>query len=72
MIGDSFAQGIAEPLASNFDKAYVFYFSTYKYLDYEKIIRDKNITDVIVLQSAERLMFDAWHDCDFDTIKTAK
>ncbi len=72
VIGDSFAQGIAEPLASNFDNAYVFYFSTYKYLDYEKIIRDKNITDVIVLQSAERLVFDAWHDCDFDTIKTAK
>ncbi len=70
VIGDSYAQGIAEPLASNFDNAYVYYFTTYKYMDYEKLIREKNITDVIILQFSERVVFDVLGDCDFDTIKT--
>ncbi len=70
VIGDSYAQGVAEPLASNFDNTYVYYFTTYKHMDYEALIREKNITDVIILQFSERVVFDALGDCDFDTIKT--
>ena len=69
VIGDSYSQGISEVLASNFDNAYFCYFTAYPGMDYNKVIEEKNITDVLVLQFSERIIFDVFGDSRLDEIR---
>ena len=70
VIGDSYAKGIAEALGSSFDNTYLYYFNSYSGLNYNKVIRDNQITDVLFLQFSERIVFDALGDNRFNTIRT--
>lgn len=70
VIGDSYAKGIAEALGSSFDNTYLYYFNSYSGLNYNKVIRDNQITDVLFLQFSERIVFDALGDNRFNFIKT--
>ncbi len=68
IIGDSFTQSIVELLGSAFDNTYAFYISDYRGLSYNEFIEENNITDVLVMQDAYRLVLDSDSDSNLDKI----
>ena len=62
VIGDSYMQGVAELLASNFDESYFFYWKSYKSLDYNEFIREHGITDVLITLYGQRLVYNSTND----------
>ncbi len=71
IIGDSFTQSIVELLASAFDNTYAFYISDYRGLAYNEFIEQNNITDVLVMQDAYRLVVNSDNDSHLDKVLLA-
>ncbi|MEA4921245.1 MAG: hypothetical protein VB078_10030 [Clostridiaceae bacterium] len=72
ILGDSYTRSITELVASSFDNTYSYYYCDYSYrgLDYNKFIKDNNITDVLYMQYSERALFDYCGDAELDQIIT--
>ena len=69
VIGDSYMQGVAELLASNFDESYFFYWQSYRSLSLNDFIREHGITDVLISLWGPRLVYNAGDDYFLDRIK---
>ncbi|MHC1695980.1 MAG: hypothetical protein AB9835_12085 [Eubacteriales bacterium] len=69
IIGDSYSWAGTELIASNFDSTYVFLPWTREEFDYNGYIEKYNITDVIIMQFSDRIMFDIYNDCPLYNIK---
>jgi len=70
IIGDSYTWWFTWMVAANFDNVYV-YLPPWdqKTFEYNKFIDDNNITDVLLTQFSDRLMFDYYSDSNFSRIK---
>lgn len=65
IIGDSYALPLLEVLASHFDNTYIRYVDSNKTLSdiqYEKLIEQHNITDVLMLEMSDRVIYDYYSD----------
>lgn len=65
IIGDSYSPPLLEVLASHFDKTYVRYIDSNKKLttvQYEELIDQYNITDVLLLEMSDRVIYDYYND----------
>lgn len=70
VIGDSYAQAIMEPLAASFDNTY-YYCVANSYgggFNYNQVIEEYGITDVLYMQFGTRMIFDATNDAKLDKI----
>ena len=70
IMGDSFMQCIAETVASHFDNTYTWHVVSGGEINYEQYIKDKNITDVLVVCFDMRLIYDYNNDIHLERIKT--
>jgi len=65
IIGDSYSPPLLEVLASHFDKTIVRYVDSNKALStvkYEELIDQNNITDVLLLEMSDRVIYDYYSD----------
>ncbi len=65
IIGDSYSPPLLEALASHFDKTIVRYVDSNKALTtvkYEELIDQNNITDVLLLEMSDRVIYDYYSD----------
>jgi len=65
LIGDSYALPLLEVLASHFDKTYIRYVDSNKALttvQYEELIDQYGITDVLMLEMSDRVIYDYYSD----------
>ena len=65
IIGDSYSLPLLEVLASHFDKTYIRYVDSNKELSdiqYEQLIDQYGITDVLMLEMSDRVIYDYYHD----------
>jgi len=67
MLTDSYSWSVSELLTSHFDRSYATYpaFREVWDLHYNDFIRDNNITDVVIFQVADRMLFDIQDDSQF-------
>lgn len=71
LIGDSYTWWFSWLIASNFANVYIYLPPWDKTrIDYNQYIQDNNITDVLVMQFSDRLMFDYYNDSLLRVIKT--
>lgn len=70
IMGDSFSQCIAETVASHFDNTYVWHVVYDGEMDYAKYVKERNITDVLVVCFDMRLIYDYNDDIHLFRIKT--
>ncbi|MBE6560837.1 MAG: hypothetical protein E7662_06900 [Ruminococcaceae bacterium] len=64
-IGDSYSPPLMEPLASYFDKTYIRYIDsnpTLENIDLAEYIKEKGITDVLLLEMSDRIIYDYYGD----------
>ena len=71
IIGDSYTWWFNWLIAANFDNVYI-YLPPWdkKNFEYNQFIAKNNITDVLLTQFSDRLMFNYYSDSNFNTIKT--
>ena len=69
MLTDSYSWATGELIASNFDHTYATLW-THGRFDYNDFIWENNITDVLILQVADRLLFDIQNDTQLDKVRT--
>jgi hypothetical protein len=69
MLTDSYSWATGELIASNFDHMYSTLW-THGRFDYKKFIKDNNITDVLILQVADRILYDIQNDTQLDKVIT--
>ena len=65
IIGDSYSPPLMEPLASYFDKTYVRYVDsnpTLENVNYAEYIKEKGITDVLLLEMSDRIIYNYYDD----------
>lgn len=72
VIGDSYVRGIIDVLASNFDNTYAYFLFDYPHMDYNKVIEENNITDVLIIEYSERLVFNCARDCNLNSINVGE
>jgi len=72
MITDSYSWSVSELLTSHFDYSYATYpsFRENWNLNYNEFIRKNNITDVVIFNVADRLLFDIQNDIQFNRTLT--
>ena len=70
LIGDSFTWGSAWLIAANFDETYMFYPWDWQTLDYNDFIEENGITDVLLMQFSDRIIFNIYNDCPLFNINT--
>ena len=70
LIGDSFTWGSAWLIAANFDETYIFFPWDRKKLDYGDFISKNGITDVLLMQFSDRIIFNIYNDCPLKNIRT--
>lgn len=71
VIGDSYSWWFNWLIAANFDNVYIFLPPwDQKIFQYHQFIADNGITDVLLTQFSDRLMFDYYSDSDMARIKT--
>lgn len=69
LLGDSYSWATSELISSHFDHAYVTLW-THGRFDYDGFIKEHNITDVLILQVADRLLYDIQDDTQLDKVIT--
>ena len=71
IIGDSYSWWFNWLIAANFDNVYI-YLPPWdqKNFQYSRFVADNNITDVLLTQFSDRLMFDYYSDNDMALVKT--
>jgi hypothetical protein len=69
MLTDSYSWATGELIASHFDKTYATLW-THGRFEYNEFIWENNITDVIILQVADRLLYDIQNDTQLDKVIT--
>ncbi|MCL2813627.1 MAG: hypothetical protein FWD23_03410 [Oscillospiraceae bacterium] len=71
VIGDSYSWWFNWLIAANFDNVYI-YLPPWdqKNFPYHQFVADNNITDVLITQFSDRLMFDYYTDNDMARVKT--
>ena len=69
MLTDSYSWATGELIASNFDHLYATLW-THGRFDYNKFIRENDITDVLILQVADRILYDIQNDTQLDKVIT--
>ncbi|MHB1152210.1 MAG: hypothetical protein ACYCWE_15885 [Eubacteriales bacterium] len=70
LICDSYMWAGAELLASNFDSLYLYYPWEGVSFDFNGFIEKNGVTDVLVMQFSDRLMFNIYGDCKLSNIET--
>ena len=70
LICDSYMWAGAELLAVNFDNLYIFYPWEHVNFDFNGFIEKNNVTDVLVMQFSDRLMFNIYGDCKLSEVVT--
>lgn len=70
LICDSYMWAGAELLASGFDNLYIFYPWEGVSFDFNGFIEEKGVTDVLVMQFSDRLMFNLYGDCKLSLVVT--
>jgi hypothetical protein len=70
IIGDSFMMCENEVLASHFDNTYIKHICNMDMFDYENFVKDKNITDVLVLSFDMRLIYNYNDDVRLNRVVT--
>jgi len=69
MLTDSYSWATGELIASNFDRTYATLW-THGRFDYNQFIEENNITDVLILQVADRILYDIQNDTQLDKVIT--
>ena len=69
MLTDSYSWATGELISSHFDRTYATLWTHGKF-DYNNFIWDNNITDVLILQVADRLLYDIQNDTQLDKVIT--
>ncbi|MCL1793700.1 MAG: hypothetical protein FWG34_07505 [Oscillospiraceae bacterium] len=69
MLTDSYSWATGELIASNFDHMYSTLW-THGRFDYNKFIEENDITDVLILQVADRILYDIQNDTQLDKVIT--
>ncbi|MCL2096139.1 MAG: hypothetical protein FWH10_04460, partial [Oscillospiraceae bacterium] len=69
MLTDSYSWATSELISSHFDRTYATLW-THGRFDYNNFIRDNNITDVLILQVADRILYDIQNDTQLDKVIT--
>jgi len=69
MLTDSYSWATGELIASNFDHTYATIWTHGKF-NYNQFIWDHNITDVLIMQVADRLLYDIQNDTQLDKVIT--
>ena len=69
MLTDSYSWATGELIASNFDTTYATLWTHGKF-NYNDFIWEHNITDVLILQVADRLLYDIQNDTQLDKVIT--
>ena len=62
VIGDSYSQGFAQLLGSAFDTTVIYYYTMYYGMNYNSVIEQYGITDVLFMQFSDRILFDLYGD----------
>ena len=70
IIGDSYTWASTELIAANFDNTYMYYPWDNKPMDYSAFIKQHDITDVLIMQFSDRLLFNIYNDDNLLLIKT--
>lgn len=70
LICDSYMWAGAELLAVNFDNLYIFYPWENVDFDFNGFIEENDVTDVLVMQFSDRLMFNMYGDCKLSYVVT--
>jgi len=68
VLSDSYAEILVQLLGSAFDKTYYFYNNTYPGMPYNQFIDRYKITDVLLVEFSERMLFNLRNDCFLDQI----
>lgn len=69
VIGDSYTQGFAQLLGSAFDTTVIYYYTMYNGMNYNSVIEQYGITDVLFMQFSDRILFDLYGDDVLSSIK---
>ena len=69
VFADSYSWSTGELIASNFDHTYMTLW-THGRFDYNKFIEENNITDVMIMQVADRLLYNIQNDTQLDKVIT--
>ena len=69
MLTDSYSWACGELIAANFDHTYATLW-THGRFDYNAFIEKHNITDVLILQVADRILYDIQNDTQLDKVRT--
>jgi len=67
MLADSYAWGFSELISAHFDNTYIVPW-THGTFEYNKFIREKNITDVIIIQYSGRILFNTYNDTQLERV----
>jgi hypothetical protein len=70
IIGDSYTWGSAWLIAANFDETYLFYPWDGRRMDLNEYIEENNITDVLLMQFSDRIVFNIYNDDPLYNIRT--
>lgn len=71
ILGDSYCWAAGELIAASFDDTYIVSW-THDGINYNEFIREKGITDVLVFQVADRLLFDIQNDTQLGRVFTGR
>lgn len=70
IIGDSYTWWSSWLIAANFDATYLYYPWDRKKLNYNKFIEENGITNVLLMQFSDRIIFNIYNDCPLKNIIT--